>query len=349
MNKLFKKSIIGLTLSTLSFLVFADVVPTVSKSDSLGITKGQTSKMSPSVSNSIDGSPIEVIFTSNLGQLYVGTDRGFAYSFDSKTNKWNKLKHEFDNSSIFALYSDDQNNLYVGTQGGHLYLKSNKSNTWQDITFNLGGKSVWSITGNKNNLYVLSNDLVHYYDKNKSQWRTYPTNKDAVPFSSVLGDSDNNLYAGSINGKTWKFQSVKWVEVGKSISNLNSPIWSILHKNNKLFVGAENGEVYQYNSQDNIWHQLGKSGLAKLDGSRVWNMVLEGNNLYVHTDAGKIFKYQSGKWQNMNYAPHESGVTAWSLNSDSNGNLYVGTRDGVIYRIQLKSLNISELTTKTEG
>lgn len=85
--------------------------------------------MSPSVSNSIDGSPIEVIFTSNLGQLYVGTDRSSAYSFDSKTNKWNKLKHECDNSSIFALYSDDQNNLYVGTQGGHPYLKSNKSNT----------------------------------------------------------------------------------------------------------------------------------------------------------------------------------------------------------------------------
>ena len=40
--------------------------------------------MSPSVSNSIDGSPIEVIFTSNLGQLYVGTDRSSAYSFDSK-------------------------------------------------------------------------------------------------------------------------------------------------------------------------------------------------------------------------------------------------------------------------
>lgn len=39
MNKLFKKSIIGLTLSTLSFLVFADVVPTVSKSDSLGYNK----------------------------------------------------------------------------------------------------------------------------------------------------------------------------------------------------------------------------------------------------------------------------------------------------------------------
>lgn len=342
-----KKLTLLLTLGLLSVSALSNAAPNITKSKALANTQEQNSKTLVA-GTSIDGSPIETIQMSKKGKLYIGTDRGFVYFYDAKTHKWNKAKNEFDNSNIFSIYFDAENNLYVGTQGGHIYLQKANSNTWQDITFNLGGKSIWTISGNKDNLYVLSNDLVHRYDASKSTWVAYPIDKDAVRFSSMLVDPDNKLYAGSTTGKAWLWQDNKWVEVGKPIPNLHAPLWNLLHKDNTLFAGAENGEVYQYNPKDDSWHVLGNPSLSKLDGSRIWDLDLENNALYAQTDTGKIFKYVNGKWKNIPYGPQNNNSAAWSVMPDHHGDLYVGTNDDGLYKISVKSGKATKLSTQTQ-
>ena len=347
MRTLPKKLILLLTLCLLSMSALSNAAPTLSKSKALADAQEQNSKTS-AVGASIDGSPIKTIQMSKKDKLYIGTDRGFVYSYNTKTHKWDKVKNEFDNSNIFTIYFDADNDLYVGTEGGHVYLQKNNSNAWQDITFNLGGKRVWTISGSKDDLYVLSNDLVQHYDTDKSKWVAYPIAKEAGAFSSMLVDPDNKLYAGSTTGKAWLWKDNKWVEVGKPIPNLHVPLWSLLHKNNTLFAGAENGEVYQYNPEDDNWHTLGKPSLSKLDGSRIWDLDLQNNTIYVQTDKGKIFKYTNGKWKNIAYAPRNSNSAAWSLATDHHGNLYVGTNDDGLYKIDATSAKGTKLSAQVQ-
>lgn len=336
-----------LTLGLLSVSALSNAAPTITKSNALSNANIQDSNV-PVTGTSIDGSPIEDVKISKTGDIYVGTDRGFVYSYNKKTQKWNKAKNEFDNSSIYSIYFDAENNLYIGTQAGHLYMQKNNSTDWQDITFNLGGKNVWTISGNKDNLYALSNDLVHRYDPSKSTWIAYPIDKEAVHFSSMLVTPDNKLYAGSTTGRVWLWKEDKWVEVGKPISNLRAPLWSLLEKNNTLFAGAENGEVYQYNTKDDTWHALGTPSLAKVDGSRIWDIDLENNTVYAQTDAGKIFKYTNGKWQNITYGSQKRGSEAWSLITDHHGNLYVGTNNDGLYKISAKSSKATKLSIQVQ-
>jgi ligand-binding sensor domain-containing protein len=297
---------------------------------------------------SVDGSPIETMEVNQKGELFVGTTLGSVFKYNDKKSEWQKLAGKLDGSNIYALYSNKNNDLYVGTRNGHIYVLKNGSKTLSNISYNLKDTGIWTIVGDKDDVYALTKDgIIYHYAKNK--WVAYPKAKDTPYFYSIVIGENGDLYAGSSKGQVWHLHDKQWIEFGKPIDG-NLPIWTLLNDGNTLFAGTETGEVYEYDN--NKWSLLGNPDLTKIDGTRIWQLVTSQNHfnnvLYAISDAGKVYKYEfaSDKWSLVPYSPQNGSAFSWSIITDDTGDLYIGTSNDGVFKLNVNPQKITRLGIK---
>ncbi len=232
----------------------------------------------------------------SAGNIYAGSNNYGIFKLNSNDSIWTQLGDEFlyhsTNCEIKSLWSSNKNILYAGTDGYGIFRSTDSGKTWIKIY----------------------KDPEEYY----------------LSINHLIGDNKGYLYAGTNRGlmlsddagRTWQ----------NRIDNLSlSSITSIvIDKNNVISIGTDDSGVFELNSANTSFKQIGVPIDTKLT-------ILDINedakqNIYFTCRNHGVYIYSKGDlyWRKILYSKGENNFR--TLGNDSSGNLLVGGYSGHVYR-----------------
>ncbi len=307
---------------------------------------------------------------SKEGSIYIGTNNGNLYSFDSNGNiKW-KFKTEG------PIYSSP-----VISKQGIIYISDMKGNFY---AINLNGTKIWEIKfdeippgifstsaiGNNGTIYIAINagKLFAIDSQGKIKWTIELGN--GIASSPAIG-SDGSIYIGSINGKLYSINSdgeINWFfQTDNSI--LSSPA---IGKNGTIYFCSNDNYLYALKSNGNMkWkYKIANNKKARYsspiigikeniyvsnypgntlysissEGALIWKYTIEENEISVFTPImneagvifmvdqyGKIFAINSDGTKKRSFRIDSGCVGSLTIGKD--GTIYIGSSFGKIYAI----------------
>lgn len=307
-------------------------------------------------------SEITVMSTDNTGILYAANDDGYVYKIN--TSSWLDVGDSPDHSPITSMAFDSKNNLYVATKGptavaGNIYKFTEPD--WTQIGSSpnypfIGDRQpgIDSITFDINdNLFLgTSNGNLYEIVDNTATWKILTTTPtlDGSAVNTIQFDQNKNLYAGTQNGNIFRYSANNWQLFGAESSPDHSAVNSIaIDHNGNLYVATVgpmgiSGSVYKVT--ESAWQQIG-GGPAPNNGKdptqygpSVTSVILDkANNVYAATGSGYVYQVTTNSWTTLgggSSSPDGSAVA--TIITDSNSNIYVGTRGpravpGSIYQV----------------
>jgi photosystem II stability/assembly factor-like uncharacterized protein len=224
------------------------------------------------------------------------------------------------------VFATDSNNIvYAGTHDG-LFATRDSGKTWAQNNF-LKNFPVSSLLIDTNNnifcgtgYYSNGDGVFHSADGGQNWTQLGLTGKVVL---SLAFDSQNNLYAGTLNdglfkttdmGQTWnQYQNGLY---RKQVFRLK------LNKKNDIFIGSENEGVFRSTNGGNSFEQIG------LPISKVKNILFSGDSLIFTSTPSGVQKYNRvmKKWSNLGLQNVEAIAITPSIY------IYAGTLDEGLYK-----------------
>lgn len=259
--------------------------------------------------NSLPSNNIQCIFKDNTGNIWVGTEKGLVlYKPETETfirlgEKEPALSHR-----IYDIQQFNENELWIATEfGGIAIINLSKSlfNTAEEIQFIQAG----------DNEYNLNNSTVRclFQDSHQNIW------------AGTWGGGVNFLSSNTALFKSFSYSSKS------SDSNLNTPIASAvcLDKQNYLWVGTDGGGINVLKDGQRIATYTEQTN--NLSGNSIQTALCDKQgNLWFGIFYGGIIFYDTHKKTFQQVFPKEyANQDVRSLYEDTEGNIWVGTSDGV--------------------
>lgn len=259
--------------------------------------------------NSLPSNNIQCIFKDNTGNIWVGTEKGLAlYKPETETfirlgEKEPALSHR-----IYDIQQFNENELWIATEfGGIAIINLSKSlfNTAEEIQFIQAG----------DNEYNLNNSTVRclFQDSHQNIW------------AGTWGGGVNFLSSNTALFKSFSYSSYS------SGSSLNAPIASAvcLDKQNYLWVGTDGGGINVLKDGQRIATYTEQTN--NLSGNSIQTALCDKQgNLWFGIFYGGIIFYDTHKKTFQQVFPKEyANQDVRSLYEDTEGNIWVGTSDGV--------------------
>ena len=281
------------------------------------------------------------------GNLWFGTTGEGVYRYDGKEFTQFTEKDGLSNNSVFSILEDKLGNIWFGTDDG---VSRYDGKTISKISFTNGfgttlsqspKNSVWSMFQDKSGIiwFGTSQDLYCYDGKSFSRFldKTNISNNQNLQLNWIqcfLEDSDGTIWIGSgpiANEGVIRFD-------GKSItsSKPNGDGWiryMVEGKNGQIWFGGRgNGNfIYDGKTFTNYTEKVGIGNPILVDKSgKVWFSGEE--KISTVESEGGIWCYDGKTFENFTTKDNIGKYSVWSMLEDSNGNIWIGTRNCGLYR-----------------
>ncbi len=167
--------------------------------------KGEKIKQIDRINNSPRTQNFLTVFKAQNNTIWIGTDKGEIYNYNSNTNKYNEFGcfENLDNIPVYYFFEDSRNNLWIATDIGlHMYnVNSGECRVYTAENSGLSDNVIRSIAEDGNgNLWVgtLIGGLC-VFDENFSLIRNYGHTYDFYAVNHIYKDSKNRIWIGSQN------------------------------------------------------------------------------------------------------------------------------------------------------
>ena len=316
---------------------------------------------------SLDNSSVNSVITDSAGNLYAATDGGNVFKYAKSATSWTQMGVGL-GTQLSSLVLDNNESLYTGANDGFVYkyvngswvsLGSPDGSGVTTLTFDnnnllhagTSNGSVFKYTGaiwSGEGIPDGSSISAIAFDSNGAMYASYGSGSGGVsiyngatswtslgnPGSTTkvgsLAIHNNVIYAGAADGLVYNYVSgTTWVALA-TVSPTAVNIAAVRFNSGGLLYAAtqDGSNVFQYNSNDARWLQLGN---GSLDSTSPHGLTIdESENFYVATDANVlIYPVSSKRWQILgtpNYFGYTTSIVAHNLNS-----LYVGANAGRVF------------------
>ena len=305
-------------------------------------------------------------------QIYIATEGQGLFIFNISTNRFqnffpNPTKDRTINSnSIHALFFDDDNaTLWVGTYNGGLNYFSKWDKPFQLYKAKIQGLNnnyINAFTEDKQGNWWIGTDGggLNFYNTSTRTYRYFTNKSHQIQNNAVLSllcDSDNNIWVGSFNGG---------LDV---LKNGHSTFIHYTHDpNDKTSLSGEHISSIYEDKRGNIWVGTMDNGLNLFDKSTnsfihfkhdpndsksiIDNFiygVLEDRRGRILVQTGKgleIFNIENQSFSRFNTNFDIDFNVPVSLVEDSQGNLWIGTQENGVFRIDRTEQAIKHYSTK---
>lgn len=248
-------------------------------------------------------------------------------------------KQGLSNNTVFSIVQDENNMLWLATSDGLnrfdgynfkiYHQQRNKPNSLlSDIVRFL-------YIDNEKQLWIGSRDGLSHYNKEKDNFDNYLFSKSNGNISQINAISDydeNSLLLGTDNG-LWLFnRKSKTFEKFQSPENTQMHVQSLYKQDDKIYIGTTSGlYVYlvsgRYLSQVNeIFSKSRIQAILPKSATEIW-IGTEGDGLFLYNTQSKTYSYYTQNDASANGSISSNYVR--SLAYDANGNLWIGTFQGL--------------------
>lgn len=280
------------------------------------------------------GLPTCSVYSYFMGSTsYVATSEGIFISSD-QGKQWEESNNGLNNSNVASLAMSRKGTIFAGTFGRGIYTSTDNGNQWIPI----GPKNnyIWSMSlDSSGGIYAGTwftygkgySGVLATFDNGKT-WEQRGLSQQGI-YSLVFSENgflfaatDEGIYRSSDKGTKWtKIKSTDLLEGARCLLSKGK---------NLVFAGLKSGLIFSMNS--------GKSWIpSSLKDIEIWSLCMRsngdiiagssGNGLFISTDDG-------ASWNQINNGLWEiERATFVSLCSDSSGDVYSASDDGMIYKL----------------
>jgi signal transduction histidine kinase/ligand-binding sensor domain-containing protein/CheY-like chemotaxis protein len=332
----------------------------------------------PSDPNSLSNDIIRSLELEDDNQIWVGTNKGLNL-FNVNTYKNQRYYHEPQRANsisedlVMGLFKDDQGNTWAGTWGGALNRISPLSRQFTHFPYipgndqSLSDPLVYSITeDNSGRIWVATPKGLDCFDRETQKYTHYhyqPNIPDTEVFSGIFrinSDKEGHIWIGSRRGafrfdpSSGNIQAFEY-EPGKPDGMPDASVWDVIEDRfGLIWMGTYGGGVLCWNpSTDSLQRfRYDPYNANSLGDNRVMELYEGGNgDVWVGTYEGgltRIKRKPNGSIASferfVNDPADDSSISSnvvWSVLEDKNGDVWVGTGNG------LNHLNLADRTFKS--
>ena len=239
------------------------------------------------------------------------------------------------------------NELWLSSSEGKL-IKLDNNNKWvsYDRSELLGGNFYSGIFEDSDgNIWFSSDTGIDFYDSKKQKFITLNTDGLIVnsEIQSICKDHEGNIWISSSRSGVMKLSLSKFKGLTKRQGLANSVVNSINRDGEILYVGTDSGLII-FNNGKLIENELTKL----LEEQRIRHIMKDSLGAYWISTYGEygVVEYKNGK---INVYNEDNGLTYYKTRvsmEDSNGDIWVGTKDGLN---KISNGKIVETFTEAEG
>jgi ligand-binding sensor domain-containing protein/signal transduction histidine kinase/DNA-binding response OmpR family regulator len=295
---------------------------------------------------------IRDITEDNSGQIWIGTKYGGlyqlkkhqdifrTYTIDHVKNKTNRKEDNY----ILSLFSDSKDNIWIGTKYGGLYKYNYKSGDYESFWIDLDLEN----PANSNRIEFI------YEDSNNDIWtgtlkglnKLDPRTKQTTlyPFyqiRTILEDKKGNFWIGTQQG-LYIFDREKHVfnrftESSDSdfFQDSSLIIYTMIEdRNSNLWFGTYENGIYLYsNTYNKITHfSYTPDDSSSIQGNMIRDIYEDDEGIiWIGTKHNGLNYYLADKkkFKNLSKTNGLPSNTIYSIQSDYNDNLWIGTHNGL--------------------
>ena len=299
-------------------------------------------------SSGLPNSNVWVIGELSNGSFCFLTDNGLSF-WDNNTFSNLTSKDGLGDDLLVSLFEDENGDLYLGTYTDGVNLISNGNIKRLNQKIGMMNNSVWSIQklDNGNFLFVTHNQGIAVYDGS----RIIDTLgvKNGLPNSKISTSFKRNngsILVGIENGGVYEYKNNTFIPFCNSLSECL--IWDMYEdENDDLYFGSNEEGLLKLSSSGVLDTISIREGLSN-------NTVIsiesdDFGNIYAATDRGlNIIRFlDNGSYQIRNIYKQNglanSECNQGAISKDSEGNIWVGTIEGVTKINPKEIFNSSEL------
>jgi len=247
------------------------------------------------------------LFLDRSENLWIGTELNGSLVIDLKPKKFKSIgNHLLPSPIIWSMYEDIEGQLWIVTENGLAVIN-------KDFT-----KSSFVLAGINEPIRAIGDFMISVTGKDDTIW---------------VGTTFSGIY--EIDRLTKEYKKVKSNEITKS------QYINVLEYNSYydlLFVGSVNGMgVYNPISKELDWFRQDKTNEHSLPVNTIWDFYFaKDNSVWITHDEG-ISRYDVATklFKTFRIFPEEKAInpsqTTNMMTEDKDGNLWVGTENGLVY------------------
>lgn len=294
--------------------------------------------------------------------LWVGTNDNGLFSFNNRNKKienFTKSNSNLTSNSIWALVTDTKNNIWIGTYNGGL----NKFDNSSKLFTNFSGSSNQGLMNNNitsliiddyDNPWICTEGGLSIYLESKNEFVNYKHSLSDLrslsnSFLRVIVKAKSNLiWIGTVGGGLNKLNlNKKFNQFNHNPTNENSLSHNMIRaiegdSRGNIWIGTLGNGINRYDKQKNKFERFNSKSIGLSEDVVTSILEDENNSLWVGTWGGGLNKikfspgkevYKVEKLEVYKHLPNnEQSISSdiiQDIFEDSNGNLWIGTEDGL--------------------
>ena len=326
----------------------------------------------------LSGDNIFGIVEDDDGFLWIGTDTGLS-KFDRATEKFVRFFHDplnsnsLSNNTIISLIKDQEGILWIGTREWVNSFDPKKEEFTRYIFNEKGSTSPatnteveWIYETKSSEIWVAGGyQQLQFFNKEDgaatATYKHIPSDRQSLlkgNINSIFEDRQNQLWVGTsaglnkYNRQTSRFTSIEYeANNPKSISNGNATL--IVEDQNKIlwlaahaaYGGLFRGLIKYDPKKDEFENFTGDFGtpayIHRDKKGKIW-VCASKRIFHLNSDATRLTEYKV-EGNDVNIERIEA------MDSDHEGNLWIGTHDGFVSRLNTKTGKITQLNKRVPG
>lgn len=246
---------------------------------------------------------VQTFFEDPEGIIWIGTATGLY-----RSDGLNITRHEISaddapssQSRIWDIVSDDSGLLWLGTSDGLVQLnpENNEFNLIKlpdEMVIDITTNQFRTLLNDDGRLWIGSASGLFSYHINSNTFEFYANQQEAIKINDIHKTQDDQLFVASMTGLF------------------------LFHLKNKEFIDSEDGA---------LWQQFAHADVRAIHESRsgvMW-LATRDQGVFKVDVAGGLFHYQNEFSATKKLSKKAKQI--WSIESDQQGNVYLGTSDSV--------------------